>query len=184
MEEWLTYAAPESLQYFMFQKPKTAKRLYFDVIPKAVDEYHQQLRAYPGQDVAQQTGEPGVPHPRAQRAGVHHDRQLCDAPEPRLRRGTPRTRTALWGFIRRYAPDASPETHPDLDAAAGFAVRYYNDFVKPTKVFRAPTDQERAAMEELVCLPRRCRQGARCDRAQERAGGQGHGRTAGCRLAG
>jgi lysyl-tRNA synthetase class 1 len=48
MEEWLTYAAPESLQYFMFQKPKTAKRLYFDVIPKAVDEYHQQLRAYPG----------------------------------------------------------------------------------------------------------------------------------------
>jgi lysyl-tRNA synthetase class 1 len=60
---------------------------------------------------------------------------------------------ALWGFIRRYAPEASPETHPDLDAAAGFAVRYYNDFVKPTKVFRAPTDQERAAMEELVaCL--------------------------------
>jgi hypothetical protein len=60
---------------------------------------------------------------------------------------------ALWGFIRRYAPDASPGTHPDLDAAAGFAVRYYNDFVKPTKVFRAPTDQERAAMEELVaCL--------------------------------
>jgi lysyl-tRNA synthetase class 1 len=60
---------------------------------------------------------------------------------------------ALWGFIRRYAPEAAPETHPDLDAAAGFAVRYYNDFVKPTKVFRAPTDQERAAMEELsACL--------------------------------
>jgi lysyl-tRNA synthetase class 1 len=65
---------------------------------------------------------------------------------------------ALWGFIRRYAPEASPETHPDLDAAAGFAVRYYNDFVKPTKVFRAPTDQERAAMEELSpasAMPRR-----------------------------
>jgi lysyl-tRNA synthetase class 1 len=89
---------------------------------------------------------------------------------------------ALWGFIRRYAPDASPETHPDLDAAAGFAVRYYNDFVKPTKVFRAPTDQERAAMEELVGLPRRCRQGARRHRAEERAGGQGHG-PAGGRLA-
>jgi lysyl-tRNA synthetase class 1 len=55
----------------------------------------------------------------------------------------------LWGFIRRYAPDASPEANPDLDAAAGFAVRYYHDFVKPSKVYRAPTDQERAAMEDL-----------------------------------
>jgi len=55
----------------------------------------------------------------------------------------------LWGFIRRYAPEASPETHPDLDAAAGFAVRYYNDFVKPEKTYRAPTDLERAALEEL-----------------------------------
>ena len=58
MEEWLTYAAPESLQYFMYQKPKTAKRLYFDVIPKAVDEYHQQLRAYPGQDLKGQLNNP------------------------------------------------------------------------------------------------------------------------------
>jgi lysyl-tRNA synthetase class 1 len=59
----------------------------------------------------------------------------------------------LWGFIRRYAPEASPESHPDLDAAAGFAVRYFQDFVKPTKVFREPTAQERAAMEELsACL--------------------------------
>ncbi|MBL4628983.1 MAG: lysine--tRNA ligase, partial [Roseicyclus sp.] len=57
---------------------------------------------------------------------------------------------ALWGFIRRYAPDASAQTHPDLDQAAGFAVRYYNDFVKPTRVFRAADDKERAAMEDLV----------------------------------
>jgi lysyl-tRNA synthetase class 1 len=55
----------------------------------------------------------------------------------------------LWGFIRRYAPDASPEANPDLDAAAGFAVRYYHDFVKPAKVYRLPTDQERAAMQDL-----------------------------------
>ena len=55
----------------------------------------------------------------------------------------------LWGFIRRYAPEATPETHADLDAAAGFAVRYYNDFVKPEKVFRAPTDKEREALETL-----------------------------------
>jgi lysyl-tRNA synthetase class 1 len=56
----------------------------------------------------------------------------------------------LWGFLNRYAPDASPETHPDLDAAAGYAVRYFADKIAPTRVFRLPSDKERAAMEDLV----------------------------------
>jgi lysyl-tRNA synthetase class 1 len=56
----------------------------------------------------------------------------------------------LWGFIQRYAPDASLENNPQMDQAAGFAVRYYNDFVKPQKVYRTPTDQERAAMVDMV----------------------------------
>ena len=122
MEEWLTYAAPESLQYFMYQKPKTAKRLYFDVIPKAVDEYHQQLRAYPGQDPKAQLNNP-VYH-------IHGG----DVPESNLvvpfamllnlaSVAGAEEKDQLWGFIRRYAPQARAETHPDLDAAAGFAVR-------------------------------------------------------------
>jgi lysyl-tRNA synthetase, class I len=59
-------------------------------------------------------------------------------------------KAGLWGFIRRYAPEASPETHPDLDAAAGFALRYFTDFVAPTRQFRLPTEQERAAMQDLA----------------------------------
>lgn len=55
----------------------------------------------------------------------------------------------LWGFINRYAPDASPETHPDLDAAAGSAVKYYEDFVAPTKTYRAPSELEREALTDL-----------------------------------
>ncbi len=55
----------------------------------------------------------------------------------------------LWGFIRRYAPETSPLTHPDLDAAARFAVRYFRDFVAPARTFRAPDDRERAALEDL-----------------------------------
>jgi lysyl-tRNA synthetase class 1 len=152
IDEWLSYAATESLSYFMYQKPKTAKRLYFDVIPKAVDEYHQQLRAYADQDTAQRLANP-VYHIHGHNvpastmivsfAMLLNLASVAHAEE----------KEALWGFIRRYAPDASPATHPDLDAAAGCAVRYYNDFVKPTKVFRAATDQERAAMEELsACL--------------------------------
>ncbi|WP_050929582.1 lysine--tRNA ligase [Aestuariivita boseongensis] len=148
IDEWLTYASTESLSYFMYQKPKTAKRLFFDVIPKAVDEYHQQLRAYPTQDEKGQLNNP-VWH-------IHGG----DVPESRMlvpfamllnlaSVAGAEDKATLWGFIQRYAPDASPENNPDMDEAAGFAVRYYNDFVKPTKTYRLPTDQERAALEEL-----------------------------------
>ena len=58
-------------------------------------------------------------------------------------------KTALWGFIKRYAPEASAETHPGLDQAAACAVRYFNDFVKPTRKCRLPNDAERAALEAL-----------------------------------
>jgi len=149
IDEWLTYASPESLGYFMYQKPKTAKRLHFDVIPKAVDEYHQQLRAYADQDDAARLANP-VFHIHGKNVPASNmvvpfamllNLAAVSAAEDKSR---------MWGFIKRYAPDATPETHPDLDAAAGFAVRYYNDFVKPNRVFRLPSDKERAAMEELL----------------------------------
>ncbi|WP_317056114.1 lysine--tRNA ligase [Roseovarius rhodophyticola] len=148
IDEWLSYAATESLSYFMYQKPKTAKRLYFDVIPRAVDEYHQQLRAYPGQDAAQKVNNP-----------VHHIHN-GDVPESKMvvpfamllnlaSVSAAEDKDTLWGFIRRYAPDASAETHPDMDAAAGCAVKYYEDFVAPTKTYRAPSDLEREALSDL-----------------------------------
>ncbi|MDO5657380.1 MAG: lysine--tRNA ligase [Paracoccus sp. (in: a-proteobacteria)] len=148
IDEWLTYAATESLSYFMYQKPKTAKRMYFDVIPKAVDEYHQQLRAYPDQTPEQQLANPvwhihggNVP---ASNLVVPFQMLLNLASVAGAK-----DKDGLWGFIRRYAPDASPETHPQLDAAAGYAVRYFNDFVAPTRVFRAPDAREAAALREL-----------------------------------
>ncbi len=148
IDEWLSYAATESLSYFMYQKPKTAKRMHWDVIPKAVDEYHQQLRAFPGQTPAQQADNP-VWH-------IHAGRP----PESRmvvpfamllnLASVAGATDAAgLWAYIRRYAPEASPATHPDLDAAAGFAVRYFTDRILPTRTFRLPDGRERAAMEDL-----------------------------------
>ena len=148
IDEWLSYAATESLSYFMYLKPQTAKRLYFDVIPKAVDEYHQQLRAYPGQDEGERLANPvwhihGGEVPASNMvvpfAMLLNLASVSGAED----------KDTLWGFIRRYAPEASPATHPDLDAAAGFAVRYFNDFVKPERVWRAPDAKERAALEDL-----------------------------------
>ena len=148
IDEWLSYASTESLSYFMYLKPKTAKRMHFDVIPKAVDEYHQQLRAYEGQDDKARLNNP-VWH-------IHGG----DVPVSKMvvpfsmllnlaSVSGAEDKDQLWGFIKRYAPEASAETHADLDAAAGVAVRYYNDFVKPTKVYRAPTDLERQALTAL-----------------------------------
>jgi lysyl-tRNA synthetase, class I len=149
IDEWLTYAATESLSYFMYQKPKTAKRMHFDVIPRAVDEYHQQLRAFPEQTVEQQVNNPvwhiHAGQPPESRMVVSFGMLLNLASVAGAKDAG-----ALWKFIRRYAPDASPETHPDLDAAAGFAVRYFADRIAPTRVFRLPDDRERAAMEDLV----------------------------------
>ena len=149
IDEWLTYAATESLSYFMYQKPKTAKRMYFDVIPKAVDEYHQQLRAYPEQTPDQQAANP-VWH-------IHGgDVPASDMVVPfqmllnLASVAGAKDKEGLWGFIRRYAPEASPETHPGLDQAAGFAVRYFTDFVAPTRQFRQPSEVERRAMEDLA----------------------------------
>ncbi len=153
--EWLRYAPPESLSYFMFLKPRTAKRLHLDVIPKAVDEHHQQLRAYPGQDEAARLANPAW--------HVH----AGDPPESRLdvpfamllnlaSAAGAEDAATLWAFIRRYAPGATPETHPDLDRAARGAARYYADIVKPGRRFRAPDERERAALADLAGRLRAC----------------------------
>lgn len=153
MEEWLRYGAPESLAYYMYQSPKSAKRLYFDVIPKATDEYLQQLDAY-NRGRAEGANGPAIDNPAWH---VHRG----EPPE----RGSPvsfslllnlvsaadaSTKDILWGFISRYIPGATPETEPTLDRLTGYAINYYEDFVKPSKKFRAPDDKERAAMTQLV----------------------------------
>jgi lysyl-tRNA synthetase, class I len=148
IDQWLTYASTESLSYFMYLKPKTAKRMHFDVIPKAVDEYHQQLRAYETQDAKARMNNP-VWHIH----GGNVPTSDMVVPFSMLLNlasvSSAEDKSQLWGFIQRYAPDATPETNPGMDAAAGHAVAYYNDFVKPNKTFRAPSDLERAALEEL-----------------------------------
>lgn len=176
IDEWLTYAATESLSYFMYLKPKTAKRMHFDVIPKAVDEYHQQLRAYPEQDAAGRLANPvfhihGKEVPPSQMV-VSFSMLLNLASVAGAE-----DKATLWGFIRRYAPEATPETHADLDAAAGYAVRYYNDFVKPTKTFRAPTETERAALADLAQRLRDWQGGADAEALQSEvfAVGKAHG---------
>ncbi|MGJ8529405.1 lysine--tRNA ligase [Maritalea sp.] len=149
MEDWLTYASPESLALFMFQKPKTAKKLYFDVIPKAVDEFYAFSRAAEKQTSAELLENPAT-HIRGE-LPLAYDLPISFALLLNLvSAANAEDSGVLWGFISRYAPDATPETHPELDRLVGYAIRYFADFVKPTKKFRAATEQEAAAMSELA----------------------------------
>ena len=153
IEEWLRYGAPESLTYYMFQSPKSAKRLYFDVIPKATDEYLQQLDALLRKkaegDNAAQLDNPawhvhrGAPPEKGSPLSFSLLLNLVSAADAS-------TKDILWAFIARYLPGATPESEPLLDKLVGYALNYYEDFVKPSKRFRAPTDLERAAMLDLV----------------------------------
>ncbi|HVM99345.1 MAG TPA: lysine--tRNA ligase [Caulobacteraceae bacterium] len=154
MEEWLRYGAPESLAYYMFTSPKSAKRLYFDVIPKATDEYLQHLDAY-----------------NRQRAEGGNAANPLDSPVWSLHEGAPpekgspvsfslllnvvsaanaSDKAILWGFLSRYLPGATPASEPMLDRLAGYAIHYYEDFVLPAKTFRPATEKERAAFADLA----------------------------------
>ena len=150
IDEWLSYGPPESIALFMFQKPRAAKKLYFDVIPKAVDDYIALLEQYHA------TNDPAA---RLENPVYHiHNGSPPEETYPvsfallltLVSASNANDRDLLWGFIRAYAPHANAKDNPGLDRLVGYALRYYEDFVRPTKQYRAPTDKERSALVELA----------------------------------
>tara|TARA_A100001011_G_scaffold392340_1_gene479690 strand:- start:16 stop:636 length:621 start_codon:yes stop_codon:yes gene_type:complete len=132
----------------MFQKPKTAKRLYFDIIPKMVDDYHQNLNKFLDQENNEKINNP-VWHvhsgnPPMSNMIINFSMLLnlvsASGSEDEL---------TLWTFIRRYKPDIVADEHPDLKKAVQYAINYYQDFVKPFKKFRDATIKERDALIDL-----------------------------------
>ena len=149
IEEWLSYASPESLSLFMFQKPKTAKRLYFDVIPRNIDDYLSHLNSFGKNEDAKKienpvwhihAGNPPEPEIKVSYNILLNLASVCNSED----------KSILWHFISRYRPEASAETAPILDRLVGYAINYYRDFVKPNKIFRHPNKIEREAMEALL----------------------------------
>jgi len=148
IDQWLTYATTESLALYMFQRPRQAKKLYFDVIPKAVDEYYTFLSAYKRQEWKERLGNP-VWH-------IHNGNPPpVDLPVPfalllnLVSASNAQNSAVLWGFITRHAPGVTPASHPELDRLVNYAIRYFEDFVKPQKVYRAPDAVEREALDKL-----------------------------------
>lgn len=149
IEEWLEYGPAESLSLYMFQRPRAAKKLHFDVIPKAVDDYVTFLEKFPGEAGEKQLENPawhihGQDRVPEAEDGVSFGMLLnlasvVNADDPGV----------LWAFIQRYRPSAGPESTPFLAKLVDHAVSYYRDRVAPTKSYRAPTEAEAAAFTEL-----------------------------------
>lgn len=149
VDEWLRYASPESLQLFMYQAPRKAKRLYFDVIPRAVDEYLAHLTKFADQTPDEQLANPAWHIHNG--APPHHDVPISFAVLLNLvSASNAQDPDVLWGFIKRYAPEATPETHDALDRMVGYAINYFHDFVKPAKTYRDASETERTAFEALA----------------------------------
>ena len=148
IDEWLTYASPESLALYMFLQPRAAKRLHFDVIPKTVDDYLTFLEKYPAQDGKTRLANPvwhihaGAPPKADVPISFSMLLNLVSVSQAE-------DKAVLWGFIQRYAPGATPAAHPKLDELVGYAVSYFRDFVKPTKKYATPDDVERTALTAL-----------------------------------
>ena len=148
VEDWLRYAPPESLSLFMYQKPKTAKRLFFDVIPRTVDEYIAYLSKFPQEEAQAQLNNPAwhIHHgkPPAPESGLSYNillnlASVCHAENA----------SVLWQFVSRYVPNASPEGTPLLNRLVDYAVAYYRDFIKPHKRYRLPVPEEAVAFAQL-----------------------------------
>jgi lysyl-tRNA synthetase class 1 len=149
VEQWLTYATPESLALYMFQKPRAAKKLYFDVIPKTVDDYLSFLDACPRQAEAEQMENP-VWHIHQGRPPQYGSPVTFALLLNLVSAANAETKVQIWSFVSKYAPGVSADTSPLLDQLIGYALRYYEDFVKPAKKFRLPTGKEEAAFLALA----------------------------------
>jgi lysyl-tRNA synthetase class 1 len=148
IDEWLRYASPESLTLFMYREPRAAKRLYFDIIPRCVDEYYQFLDGYERQDARQHLTNPvwHIHSGEPPKADMPISFQMLLT---LVSSSNAENAETLWGFIGRDRPGVTPQSHPKLNELVEYAIHYFRDFVLPEKKFREPTDAERAALTDL-----------------------------------
>ncbi len=149
IEEWLNYASPESLSLYMYQNPKRAKKLYSDVVPKAVDEYLSLIEKFSEQNEKEKLSNP-VWHihkgqPPKEKIVMPFSMLLnlvgsSNADDKKI----------LWKFINRFHKDVKPENSPILDNLTEYAIRFFKDKLKPKKIYKKPDEKEKKALTNLA----------------------------------
>ena len=156
IEEWIKYGPSESLLLFMYYTPKKAKRLYYDVIPKHVDEYLKHLRQFKNQNDIEKLNNPVI--------HIHKDKipkaeidisfslilnlvNACQSDDKNI----------IWNYIKEYMPDAKPSDNYYTDKLVEFSIQYYKDFVEPNKKYKKPSEEEKKILQELIKFLKKCK---------------------------
>jgi len=156
IEEWLKYASPESLSLYMYQNPKRAKKLYADVVPKAVDEYLTCVDKFSKQDDNQKLLNP-VWH--IHKGNPPKEKSIMPFSVLLNLVGTSNAtdKDVLWKFIKKNKKDIKVSDYPILDSLVGYALKYFQDIVKPNKKYRKPNEKEKKALKDLVNRLKNCK---------------------------
>ncbi len=149
IEQWLRYASPESLSLYMYQNPKRAKKLYPEVVPKAVDEYLSSIEKFFNQKSNEKILNP-VWH-------VHNGappKEKIIMPFSMLLNivgsSNAKNKDVLWKFIKKFHKELDPKSHKILDELTDYAINYFIDRVEPNKKFKKPNENEKKALLNLI----------------------------------
>lgn len=153
IEQWLTYGSEESLGFYLFREPKSAKSLHVGIIPRAVDEYWQFREKLATQPVEQQLGNPvwHLLRTNGYAGGVGESLPVTYGLLLNLVGvlGANATREQVWSYLGNYVENADPAAHPALDALVDKALAYNRDFIAPTLIRRKPDENEARALAAL-----------------------------------
>jgi lysyl-tRNA synthetase class 1 len=157
IEQWLKYASPESLSLYMYQNPKRAKKLYADVVPKAVDEYLLFIDKFSEQNIQHRLLNP-VWH--IHNGNPPNEKSIMPFSVLLNLVGTSNAtdKNVLWKFIKKYKKNIVISEHPILDSLVEYALKYFSDVVKPNKKYRKPNNKEKKALEDLVNRLKKCKE--------------------------
>ena len=155
INEWLEYASPESLSLFMYQNPKRAKKLYREIVPKAVDEYLDFIEKGKNQNELQILLNP-VWHVHNGLIPKENMIMTFSMLLNLVEASNANSKELLWKFVKKYKPNILEKDHPIFDKLIEYAIKYFNDVIKKNKKYKKPNSEEKKALESLVGVLEKC----------------------------
>ena len=149
IDQWLQYASPESLSLYMYQNPKRAKKLYYEIVPKAVDEYLDLIEKAKTQNELQLLMNP-VWHVHNSKVPTEDMVMSFSMLLNLVEASNAGNKELLWKFVKKYKTNISEKGHPIFDKLVGYAIKYFNDVIKKNKKYKKPNSDEKIALEALI----------------------------------
>jgi lysyl-tRNA synthetase class 1 len=155
IDEWLEYASPESLSLFMYQNPKRAKKLYREIVPKAVDEYLEFIDKSKTQNELQLLMNP-VWHVHSGKMPKEEMVMSFSMLLNLVETSNANSKNLLWKFVKKYKKNILEKNYPIFDKLVGYAIKYFNDVIKQNKKYKKPNKIEKKALEALIKVLENC----------------------------